>query len=87
MHKLIALQVFQIQFRGLERVAVLAPRYLHPNVLEQLDEVVDVTNVGNILYGDLVTGQQRGTDNLQRLVLGALWLDGATQQVSAFYLE
>ena len=52
-----------------------------------MDEVVDVANVGDVADGDGLVGEQRGTDDLQRLILGTLRRDGAAEQMSAFYLE
>ena len=87
MYELIALSIVEVQHVGLEGVSTPCLSRegsdLNPNILEQLYEVVDVADVGNIVDGYRLAGQQRGTDDLQGLVLGALWEDGAAQRVSA----
>ena len=91
--KLVALQVLQVELVRLEREGTLARAlafyllHLDTDVAEQLDEVVDVADVGDVANDHLVAGQQRGTNHLQRLVLGALWRNGATEQMPAFYSE
>jgi hypothetical protein len=52
-----------------------------------LDEVIDITDVWNIMDSDLLISKQGGADDLQRFILRTLWRNGTTQQVSAFYLE
>ena len=42
-------------------------------------EVLHVADVGYVVYGHLVTCQQRGTDYLQGFVLRSLRRDGALQ--------
>ena len=87
-HELVALQVVEVEVVGLEGVVVAAVSgYADAHVLEQLDEVVDVEDVGDVLDVHLVAGEQRGTDHLQSLVLGALWGDGAAERSAAFYDE
>ena len=60
---------------------------MHPDIAQQLNEIVDIADVGNVAYDDFIAGQQRRTDHLQRFVLGTLWGNSPFQQVSALYLE
>ena len=57
---------------------------LHAHILQQLDEVLHVTDVGNIVYSDWLAGEQGGTDHLQGLVLGSLRCNGTAERMSAF---
>ena len=85
--ELVALQECHIQAVGLEGIGTISSGHLHANLAQQLDEVVDVADVGDVTDGYRVCRQQRGTDDLQCLVLGALRGNGTAQQVSAFNLE
>ena len=65
LHELVALQVFQVECVGLERERTLSDFLdLDTDIAQQLNEVVDVANVGDVVDGHLVAGEQRGTDNL-----------------------
>jgi hypothetical protein len=107
LHKLIALQIVQVEVIGLEGESPpYGPRggfitlqdmsvtiggrqggYLHADILQQLDEVVDIADVGNVADSDRLAGEQRGTDDLQGLVFGTLRRDGSTERMSALYDE
>ena len=87
-HKLVALQIVEVQVVGLEDVgAVLKARHLHPDVLQQQDEVLYIQYLGDVLDVDGLAREQRGANHLKGLVLGALGLDAALQRVAAFYDE
>ena len=57
---------------------------IHARKAQQLNEVLYVANVGYVAYGHLFGSEQCGTDNLQGLVLRALWLYRSAQWVSPF---
>ena len=59
-------------------------RYLHAHVAKQLDEVVHVENVGHVVYGDRLAGEQRGAYHLQGFVFSPLRLYGTAERMSAF---
>ena len=69
-HELVALQILQVQSVGLECVGVakglsaIGFRYLDTDVAQQLNQVVDITDVGDVVDGNLFAGEQRGADNL-----------------------
>ena len=88
LHKLVTLKIVHVQTVGLEGIGtVAASLHLHANVLQQLDEVVDVADVGDIMDGYCLGGEQRCTDDLQCLVLGSLRSDITFERMAAFYLE
>ena len=88
LHELVACQEFHVQFIGPESKAVFSRLFnLHTNILQQLNKVVDIADVGNVVNGHHVAGQQRGTNHLQGLVLGALRTDFTTEQVPTFNSE
>jgi hypothetical protein len=60
---------------------------LNPNVLQQLNEIIDIPDVGDVVDGHRLVSEQCGTDYLERFVLGTLWGDGSAKQMSAFYFE
>ena len=85
LHKLVALQVIQVQLVGFEGIGVFFLfRYLHTNITQQLDEVVHIANVRDVTDNHLLLCQQCGTDYLQGLVLSTLWCDSSLQQMAAF---
>ena len=85
LHKLIALQVVEIQLVCFKGIGVFFLfRYLHTNITQQLDEVVHIANVRNVTDNHLLLCQQCGTDYLQGLVLSTLWCDSSLQQMAAF---
>ena len=64
-HKLVAFQIAHVQRISLERERTLSDFLdLDINVAQQLNEVVDVADVGDVVDGHLVASEQRGTDNL-----------------------
>ena len=91
--EIVTFEVFQVEGVSLESIGTLPLScstlltHLHTDVLQQQYQVIDVADVGDIAYDDLLTGQQRGTDNLKCLVLCTLRRNGAAEQMSAFYLE
>ena len=79
MHKLIALQIFEVEFICLEGIGVLSlltshffPLNLHTDILQQLDEIVYIADVGDIMYRHFLIGEQSSTDYLQSLVFCTL---------------
>ena len=86
--KLLTTEVVEIEFISLKmKHSLLFLTDFHTDVFQQLYQIVDVANVGNIAYNNLVVGEQRCTDHLQGLVFSALRDDGSTEQVSAFDFE
>ena len=85
LHKVVALQIIQVQVSGTETVGVAVDTlHLNTDIFQQADEVVDVEDVGNVGDGHLVGGEQRGADDLQGLVFGSLRSDGTLQRVPSF---
>ena len=83
--EVVALQECQVQGVGLIGEGVVAQADdLHADILHESVEVAHVEDVGHIADGHHVAGEQGGTDHLQGLVLGALWLDSAAQQAASF---
>ena len=88
LHKLQTIEIVQIQFVTLEGIVVTVMlRHLHTYFLEQLDEVVHIQYVRHIINAHRLIGKDGGTDYLQRLVLGALGIDGTLERMSALYNE
>ncbi len=88
LHKLQTVEIVEIQFVALEGIVVTAMlSYLDTYFLEQLDEVVHIQDVRHVLDAHRLIGKNRGTDNLQRLVLGTLWGDGTLERMTALYDE
>ena len=94
LHKLVALQIVQIQVIGLEGASKTRNtclccilgclcRDLHAYILEQLDEVHHVSDLRNVVNGHLLACQQRGANHLQGLVLGTLRIDSSAKRVSS----
>ena len=85
LHKLQAVEIVEIELVCLKRiVAGRIGCHLHPDVLEQSDQIVDVENIRDIADPHCVAREQRGADHLQSLVLGTLRHDGSTQGMAAF---
>ena len=85
MHKIIALKEVEIELVGAESIGVArVARHIHSYLPKQLDEVVDISDVGDITDGHRLRSEQRGTDDLQCLVLGTLGSDGALERMTAF---
>ena len=83
-NELITLQIGEVEVGGLEcQGSGPIDYYLHTDILQQLNQVVDVANVGDVLNGDGLAGQQRGTNDLQGLVFRALRNDGSLQRMTA----
>ena len=63
--ELITFQIRQVHLVGLERVVVARqPFHLYVDVSEQLDEIVHIKDVGNVVNGDGLTGEQCGANHL-----------------------
>ena len=85
-NEFVVLQIVEIQRVGLKSIVVHAVLHdPHAHILEQLNEVFHVENVGHVFDAHLVAGQQRGTDDLQGFVFRSLRCDGSFQQATAFY--
>ena len=85
LQELLAFQIGGVNAGCLESIAVDAVfSDFYPHVAHQLYQVVHVQNVGHVVYGHFVRGEQCGADNLQRLVLGSLRMDVTRQPVSSF---
>ena len=59
----------------------------HTYIHQQLDKVVDIEDIRDILYHDLLISKESGTDNLKCLVLGTLRNDSTTKRMSALNKE
>ena len=83
--KLGTLQISKVEIVGLKHQrARLRTLHLDANVRQQADEIIDIENIGNIADSDWLGRQQRGADDLQRLIFSSLRGDGATQRVASF---
>ena len=59
----------------------------HAHTFQQGNQVVDVQDVGQVVDGDFLIGEQTGTEDLHGLVLRALRDDFALQLAAAFDLQ
>ena len=81
-------QVVEVDVAGPERVGVVGELLdLDAHAAQQLDELQDIQDAGDVADCDPLGGQQGGTENLQRLVLGALGGDAAPETVASFDFE
>ena len=84
-HEDIAAKIVEIEVCRAEHIVALAQfLYLHAHVAQQLYEVVDIKDVGNIAYPHLLCREQRRANHLQSLVLRSLRHDGAAKHVTTF---
>ena len=84
----VAAEVVEVDFPRPERIGVVGkPVDFHAHVPQQFDQLHDVENLGYVVDRHPLGGEQRGADDLQRLVLGALGGDASAQAVSAFDFE
>ena len=83
MYELVALKVVEVQGISLKGIGVFCPFHFYSTVPEQLNQVVDIADIGNVVDGHLLACQQGGTDYLQCLVFGTLWCDFATQGIAS----
>ena len=82
---LFACQIVLVEgFRTEGIVSFAMVRHRHSHFSEQINEVVDVQDVGNVCHSHLLCGQQGGADDLQSFVLGSLRSDFSFEAVSAF---
>lgn len=81
-----AFQIVGIQFFGAKSIlAFLQARDLHADGLEEVNQVIDIEDVGDVADNDLLAGEQSGTEDLQRLVFRPLRGDAAVEFVTSFY--
>ena len=86
--KLQAIEIVKLQLIALESIVVATILgHLDTDFLQQLNEVVDIEDVRHILDAHWLLGEDGGTDDLQRLVLGTLWGDGSLERMTALYDE
>ena len=71
---------FGLQSDVVPRVAL----NVHAHAFQKGNQVVDVQDVGQVVYGDFLLGEQAGAENLHGLVFRALRNDFALQSVAAF---
>ena len=65
-------------------VAPFVTRHLYAHRLKCQNEVVHIQNIGNVAQTHRLSGQQRGANNLQGLVFGALRCDVTFKAVTTF---
>ena len=53
--------------------------------LQQVNQVIDIENIGQVVHYHFILRKQHGTKHLQCFVFRPLWGDTAVQFVSAFY--
>ena len=61
--------------------------HFHAYQTQQVYQFVDISDVGYILNGHRLAGEQHGAQHLQRLILGSLRGDFTIQAVAAYYLK
>ncbi len=84
----VRLEVFEIDVAGAEGVGVVGEAFdLHAHAPQQLDELHDVENLGDVSHDDPFGSQQHGAEYLQGFVLGALGRNRSVETVSAFDFE
>ena len=87
-HKLGRVHVVEVDVLGLETVGVGGQlAHFHAQVAQQLNELVDVADVGNVADGDGLRRQQYRAENLEGFVFGALGRDFAAQRFAAAYFK
>ena len=81
-------QIFEVDLLGAEAVGVFGELFdLDAHAAQQLDELHDVQNPGDIVHRDPFGSQQRGAEYLQRLVFGALGRNATVKAVASFDFE
>ncbi len=76
---------FEVHGLGLETVAARTEHvHLYAHCLQQVYELIHVHDIGNVVDGDRLGGQQHSAQDLQRLVLGTLWHQFPLQSSSSF---
>ena len=66
---------------------VVQPAHLHAQKLQQTDKLVDIADVGDILYRHPVTRKQHSAYHLQCLVLGTLRMNGSMELMPTYYFK
>ena len=85
LHEFLTAQVFHIETVGLELPSMVAEvGDTNAHLAQQVDEVVDIENVGHIPDDDRLGREQDGRNDLECFVLGSLRSNLAMQFVSAF---
>ena len=86
--EILGLEIVEVDLAGLQADFVgSVAAYLDAHAFEQVDEVVDVEDVGKVLDDDFLAGEQAGADDLHGLVLGALRHNLAFELVTSFNTE
>ena len=86
LHKLQTVEIIEFQLITLECIVVTTVLgYLDTYLLEQLNQVVHIQDVRHVGDAHRFVGKDCGTDNLQRLVLGALRCDSTFERMTALY--
>lgn len=84
----ICIEIIEFQLITLECIVVTTVLgYLDTYLLEQLNQVVHIQDVRHVGDAHRLVGKDCGTDNLQRLVLGALRCDSTFERMTALYDE
>ena len=76
------IEVDPIRLKAIDSLGFFLDR--HPEIGQQFDELIDVVNVGNILYFNDFVGQQHRANHLKRFVLGALRFNGSSEFAPPF---
>ena len=84
-HKPITVEILQIEIGRLERIFSFTKLSdLHTYIYEQLNEIIDIEDIRNVVYRNLIISEQCGTYYLQGFILCALWSNGSAQRMTAF---
>ena len=88
LHELVAAKIVKSEFVGLEAIlTVIELANLHTDIHQQLYKVVDIEDIRDILYHDLLIGKKSGADDLKSLILCALRNNSTTKRITAFNKE
>lgn len=81
-------QVVRVDVGGSERIALFGQAlHFDAHRLQQLDELYHVQDLRDVVYDYLFLREQRGAEDLKRLVFGALGRDFTAQPAAAFDFE
>ena len=80
--------VVEVDLPGPEGIGVVGELFdLDAHAAQELDELHDIEDLGDVAYDDPFGCQQRGAEDLQSFVLGSLRGDRAVEAVAAFDFE
>ena len=85
LQKFITLQIGQIYTLCFETISINTLLCnCHPHISHQLNKIINVQNVGNVIYYYFLSSKQCSADNLQHFVFSTLRMNLSTQFVPSF---